>query len=86
MIKMIDLIVCGREDGVFKEELVLLIGLINVWINGNDQTLNIVLREMDVLRELYGFVWGEVRSSANFEEPPCECNALWGLLQTHILI
>ena len=49
MIKMIDLIVCGREDGAFKEELVLSIGLMDVWINGIYQTLNVVLRETHVV-------------------------------------
>jgi len=47
---MIDLIICGREDGAFEEELVLPIGLIYVWINGIDQTLKVVLRETHVVR------------------------------------
>jgi hypothetical protein len=40
LIKMIDLIVCGGKDGAFKEELVLSVGLIYIWISGIDQTLN----------------------------------------------
>jgi hypothetical protein len=60
VIKMIDLIVCGRKDGAFEEELVLSVGLIYIWINGIDQTLNVVLREMHVVGKLNGFVWGEI--------------------------
>jgi hypothetical protein len=57
MIKVIDLIICGREYGALEEELVFLTRLMNVRINGIKQTLNIVLREMHVLRQLNGFVW-----------------------------
>jgi hypothetical protein len=45
VIKMIDLIVCGREDGVFEEELVLFIGLINVWINSGTGRTDRILQE-----------------------------------------
>jgi hypothetical protein len=73
MIKMINLIICGRKDGVFEEELVLLIRLINVWINVMDQTLNVVLRERHIIRQLNCFVWSEVITGTDFKEPLCEC-------------
>ena len=69
---MIDLLICGREDGAFKEELVLSIGLVNAWINDIDQTLSIILSETHVIRQLDGFIWSEVRSITDFEEPLCE--------------
>ena len=60
MVGMINLVVCGREDSALEEELVFPTRLINVWINGIDQTVDVILREMHVIWQLYGFVWGEV--------------------------
>ena len=54
MVKIINLIVCGREDGALEEELVFLTRLINVWINGINRTVDVILRETHVIWQLYG--------------------------------
>jgi hypothetical protein len=86
VIKVIDLIVCGRKDGAFEEELVLFVRLIYVWINGIDQTLDRVVREAHIVRQLDCFVWSEVITGADFEEPLCESVTLWSAIQTHVLL
>jgi len=85
LIELINSIVLGREDGTFKEELVIHVSLINAWIDGVEQVLDVVLRETHVLRELYGLVRREVRTCTNFQEPLSKSITLWSTIQAHIL-
>jgi hypothetical protein len=76
----------AERNGAFEEELVLFIGLIYVWINGIDQTLDRVVREAHIVRQLDCFVWSEVITCTDFKEPLCESVTLWGAIQTHVLL
>src|SRR6267154_6173988 len=55
LIELVDGNISGGEDGVLKEEVIRLIALMDVRINGIDETLDIILWETHVVRQLTVF-------------------------------
>ena len=56
LVDMINGIVLWREDGILEEELMGLIALVYIRINVNDESLDSILRETHVVKELYSAI------------------------------
>src|SRR6266436_4268218 len=85
LVDLINGIIFGGEDGALEEEGIRFVALVDVWVNGVNQTLDVILRETHLWKQLDGLFWSEVGSRTNFKKPFCECLAFWGAIQAHVL-
>jgi len=65
LIKLMDSNIPGGEDGMLKEELIRLIALMDVRINGIDEILDVILGEWHIVRQLDSLIRSEIISSAD---------------------